>query len=136
MGYINVCNCDMFIVVNEYLDHLKFCVVCINGRRYVCCNECNVVSAECNELTSCLVQPIGMHGGEVMYFGWVCFKGELGFLSFYAICMCVVNKKFELLEFVLIPFMLTCSMMKFISFLLLGLCPCNNNNNIYLKSNI
>ena len=27
--YINVCNCDMFSVVNVYLDHLKFCVVCI-----------------------------------------------------------------------------------------------------------
>ena len=76
-----------------------------------------------------------MHCGEVMYFGCVCFKGERGFLSFYAICMCVVNKKFELLEFVLIPFMLTCSMMRFISRLLLGLCPCNTNNNIYLKSN-
>ena len=27
-------------------------------------------------------------------------------------------------EFVLIPFMLTCSMMRFLSLLLLGLCPC------------
>ena len=35
------------------------------------CSECNVVSNECNEPTSCLVQPIGMHGGEVMYFGCV-----------------------------------------------------------------
>ena len=34
----NVCNCDMFSVVNVYLDHLKFCVVCINGRRCVCCS--------------------------------------------------------------------------------------------------
>ena len=39
--YINVCNCDMFGVVNVYLDHLKFCVLCIDGRRYVCCSECN-----------------------------------------------------------------------------------------------
>ena len=30
--YIHVCNCDMFSVVNVYLDHLKFCVVCTNGR--------------------------------------------------------------------------------------------------------
>ena len=32
--YINVCNCDMFSVVNVYLDHLnlKFCVVYIYGR--------------------------------------------------------------------------------------------------------
>ena len=57
--YINVCNCDMFSVVYVYLDHLKFCVVCIDGRRYVCCSECNFVSNECNEPTSCLVQPIG-----------------------------------------------------------------------------
>ena len=35
--YINVCNCDVFSVVNMYLDHLKFCVECIDGRRYVCC---------------------------------------------------------------------------------------------------
>ena len=64
---------DMFSVVNVYLDHLKLCVVCIDGRRYVCCSECNVVSNdECNEPTSCFVQPIGIHGGEVMYFGCVC----------------------------------------------------------------
>ena len=38
--YIDVCYCDMFSVVNVYLDHLKFCVVCINGRRlYVCCGD-------------------------------------------------------------------------------------------------
>ena len=34
----------MFSVVNVYLDHLKFCIVYINGRRYVCCSECYVVS--------------------------------------------------------------------------------------------
>ena len=32
--YINVCYCDMFSVVNVYLDHLKFCVVCINSQRF------------------------------------------------------------------------------------------------------
>ena len=44
--YINVCNSDhdVFSVVNVYLDHLKCCVVCINGPRYVCCY---VVSEEC-----------------------------------------------------------------------------------------
>ena len=75
------CNCDMFSVVNMYLDHLRFCVVCIDGRRYVCCSECNVVSNECNGSNSFLVQPIGAHGGEVMYFGGVYFRGELGFLN-------------------------------------------------------
>ena len=59
--YIDVCYCDMFSVVNVYLDHLKFYVVCINSQRYVCCSECDVVSNECNEPTSCLVQPIGAH---------------------------------------------------------------------------
>ena len=29
--YINVCNGDMFSVLGVYLDHLKFCVVCIDG---------------------------------------------------------------------------------------------------------
>ena len=75
----NVCNCDMFSVVNVYLDHLKFCVLCINGRMYVCCSECYVVSDDGNEPTSCLVQPIRTHGGEVMYFGCVRFRGELVF---------------------------------------------------------
>ena len=36
--YIDVWYCDMFSVVNVYLDHLKFCVVCINSRRYVVVN--------------------------------------------------------------------------------------------------
>ena len=53
--YMHVCNCDMFSIVYVYLDYLKFCVVCIDGRRYVCCSECNVVFNECNEPTSCLV---------------------------------------------------------------------------------
>ena len=90
----------LFSVVNVYLDHLKFCVVCINSRRYVCCSECDVVSNECNEPTSCLVQPIGAHCCEVMYFGCFGFRGELGFLNCDNVCMCVVNKQFELLEFV------------------------------------
>ena len=43
--YIHICNSDVFSVVNMYHDHdhLKLCVVCINGRRYVCCSECYVV---------------------------------------------------------------------------------------------
>ena len=88
----------MFSVVNVYLDHLKFCVVCINGRRYVCCGECYVVSNECDESTSCLVPPFVAHCCEVMYFGCFDFRDELGFLN--RIDMCVVNKQFELLEFV------------------------------------
>ena len=37
---------------NNNNNHLKFCVACINGRRYVCCSEYNVVS---NEPTPCLL---------------------------------------------------------------------------------
>ena len=99
-GYIDVCYCDVFSVVNVYLDHLKFSVVCVNGRRYVCFGECYFVSDECDEATSCLVQPIVAHCCEVMYFEWFDFRGEQGFLNCYDICMCVVNKPFELLEFV------------------------------------
>ena len=95
--YIAVCYCDMFSVVNVYHDHLKFCVVCIN--RYVCCSECGV-SKECNEPTSCLVQPIGARCCEVMYFGCFGFMDELGFLNCDDVCMCVMNKQSELLEFV------------------------------------
>ena len=98
--YIDVCYCVMFSVVNLYFNHLKFCVVCINGRRYVCGGECYVVSNECNEPTYCPVQPIGSHGCEVMYFGCFGFRGELGFLNCDDVCMCVVNKQFEPLEFV------------------------------------
>ena len=75
-------------------------LICIVGQRYVCCSECNVASNECNEPTSCLVQPIGTHGDEVMYFWCVCFRDELGFPNCDDICMCVVNKQFELIEFV------------------------------------
>ena len=46
------------------------------------------------------MQPIGKHGGEDMYFGCVCFRVEPGFLNCDGICMRVVNKQFELLEFV------------------------------------
>ena len=66
--YIDVCYCDMFSVFNVYLDNSKYCVVCINGRRYVCCAECYVVSNECDEPTSCLVQPVVAHCCEVILF--------------------------------------------------------------------
>ena len=122
--HIRVCICDMFDLVNVYLDHLKLCVVCIDGRRYVCCSECNVVSNESNEPASCLVQPIGTHGGEFMYFGCVCFRGELGFLNCYDICMCVVNKQFELLEFVFDSVFVDLQYDDISPTSLLDLCPC------------
>ena len=50
--------------------------------------------------TSCLVQPIVAHCCEVMYFGCFDIRGELDFLNCDHVCICVVNTKFELLEFV------------------------------------
>ena len=72
--YIDVCSCDMFSVVNVYLDHLKFCAVCIHSRRYVCSGECYVVSNKCDEFIFCFVQPICAHCSEVMYFGCFGFR--------------------------------------------------------------
>ena len=46
------------------------------------------------------MQTVGAHGGEVMHFWSVFFMGELGFLNCGDTCMCVVNKQFQLLEFV------------------------------------
>ena len=50
--YMDVFNRYVFSVVNMHLDDLKFCIVCINGRRYGCCSECYVVSNERHESTS------------------------------------------------------------------------------------
>ena len=44
------------------------------------------------------MRPISTHGGEIMYLGCFCFQGELGFLN-CNICMCVVNKQYEFIEF-------------------------------------
>ena len=46
------------------------------------------------------MQHVGSHCCKVMYFGCFGFSGELGFLNCDDVCMCVVNKQFELLEFV------------------------------------
>ena len=67
------------------------------------CQRCPVVQCvrhRGNEPTSCLVQPIDAHCCEVMYFGCFGFRSEIGFLNCDDVCMCVVNKQFELLEFV------------------------------------
>ena len=53
---------------------------------------------------SYLVQPIGAHGCEVIYLGCFDFRGELEFLNCDVVCMCVMNKQFELLELVYVDF--------------------------------
>ena len=88
--YIHVCNSDMFSIVNVYLDHLKFCVVCINVERM------SVVVNVMLSLMNLMSTPPASCD-LVMYFVCVCFRGELGFLNCDDTCMCVVNKEFELL---------------------------------------
>ena len=61
---------------------------------------------------------------KLCIFGCFCFRGELGFLNCDDICMCVVNKQLSFSSLFLSPLMLTCSMMRFLSLLLLGLCVC------------
>ena len=47
----------------------------------VCCGKCYVVSNEYDEPTSCLVQPIGAHCCEVMYFGCLALGPHSSLLS-------------------------------------------------------
>ena len=79
--------CLVLLMCTLTIRSSVLCVLIV--RRYVC-----VVPI------SCLVQPIGAHCCEVMYFGCFGFRVELGFLNCDDVCMCVVNKQFELLEFV------------------------------------
>ena len=95
--YIDVCYCDMFSVVNVYLDHLKFSVLIVEGMSVVVNVMLSLMSvmspppALCNLLVRTAVK-LCIFG---MYFGG--FRGELGFLNCDDVYMCVVNKQFELL---------------------------------------
>ena len=59
-----------------------------------------------------------------MYFWCFGFRGELGFLNCDDVCMCVVNKQFELLEFVTESVYVDLQYDEILSLLLLGLCVC------------
>ena len=65
------------------------CVLMVDGMSVVVNVMLSLMSVMSPPL---LVQPIGRHGGKFMYFGCVCFRGELGFLNCDDICMSVVNK--------------------------------------------
>ena len=86
---ISIC-LSVFVILLLNVMEVFYCM-------YVVVNV--VVSDECDEPTSCLVEPIVAHCCEVMYFGCFDFGGEFSFLNCDDICMCVVNKPFELLEF-------------------------------------
>ena len=57
-----------------------------------------------------------------MYFWCFGFRGELGFLNCDDVCMCVVNKQFELLEFVSESVYVDLHYDEIFSLLLLGQC--------------
>ena len=62
----------MFTVIDVYLDHLEFCVVLLVVKSMSVVVNVMLSLMSVMNPTSCLVQPIGMHGGDVMYFGGVC----------------------------------------------------------------
>ena len=64
------------------------------------------------------------HGGEVMYFWSVCFRGEFFSLNCDDICMCIVNKQVVLLEFVFDSVYVDLQYGKVILCLLLSMCAC------------
>ena len=68
------------------------CVLIVEGKSVVV----NVMLSP----MSVMNQPIGAHCCEIVYFGCFGFRCELGFLNCDDVCMCVVNKLFELPEFV------------------------------------
>ena len=89
--YIHVCNSDVFSVVNMYLDHSKLCVLMVDGKSVVM----NVTLYLMIVMSPPPTYRCWSYVLCVFY-----FRGELGFLDCNDICMCVVNKHFELLEIV------------------------------------
>ena len=57
------------VLLISTMTMLKFCIVCFNGRRYICCSAWYIVPNERDDPIPSHVQPIGKHGGKVMYFG-------------------------------------------------------------------
>ena len=51
-------------------------------------------------IATVIVRTVGAHCCELMYFWCVYFRDEIGFLNCDDICIRVVNKQFELLEYV------------------------------------
>ena len=98
--YVNICNSDVFSVVNMYLHHLKFCIVCINSRRYVCCSECYVVSNECNEPTHVLCDLSVRTVVKLCTLGILALGVSLVSLIVIISECVLVHNKFELLKFV------------------------------------
>ena len=72
------------------------CVLMVEGMSVVVNVMLSLMSVMSTPLALCNLA----HCCEVMCLGCFDFKSELGFPNCDYICMCVVNKQFELLEFV------------------------------------
>ena len=62
--YINVCNCDMFGVVNVYLDHLNFCVV---YPKYITSQQCMPIGCTRQEVGSLHSLETTLHSLQQTY---------------------------------------------------------------------
>ena len=51
----------------------------------------------CSMLCVLMVEGMSVAVNVMLYFGCFCFRGGIGFLDCHDICMCLVNKHFELL---------------------------------------
>ena len=69
-----------------YLDHLKFCVVCINSQRYVCCVSVmlSLMSVMSPPLALCYLSLCTVV--KLCNLGVFYFRGELGFLNCDDVC--------------------------------------------------
>ena len=88
--------CFVLLICTLTISSSVLCVLMVED--IVCCSECNVVSDECDEPTTCLCDLLVRTVVKLCTFE-VCFRGELTFLNCDDICMCAVNKQFELLQF-------------------------------------
>ena len=95
--YVDVCYCDMFSVVNVYLDDLKFCVFMVEGMSVVVNIMLSLMSVMSLPPAMC---NLSLHTVVKLCTLFFYFRGELRFLNCDDVCMCVVSKQFELLEFV------------------------------------
>ena len=92
--FLAIVICLVLLMCTLTIRSYVLCVLMVEGKSFVVNIMLSLMSVI--EPTSCLVQLIGTHGGEVMYFGCVCFRGGFGFLNCDDIYMCVVNKQFVL----------------------------------------
>ena len=110
MRYIDVCNCDVFSVVYVYHDHLKFCVVCIMV------DDMSVVVNVMLPLPSVMSPRPALCNISVHIVVTFCIFGvfALGVSLVPFNCVCCEKTSLSSSSLILILFMLTCSMMRFI----------------------